>query len=87
MMNKHLIVGIHVTERAQHAQQVQQIMTQYGCNIKTRIGLHDVDQSFCSPNGLILLEMFGDEKTCLQMADEINALEGIEVQKMLFDHP
>jgi hypothetical protein len=65
---------------------VQHLLTEYGCNIKTRIGLHHVDQQFCSPRGLILLEMFGDQKTCRELAAKLNALEGIEVQQMLFEH-
>ncbi len=86
MHDNHLIVGIHVTDRVRNASGVQKIMTEYGCNIKTRIGLHHVDEKVCSPNGLILLEMFGDEALCMQMADRIAAVPGVDVQKMLFKH-
>lgn len=86
MHDNHLIVGIHVTDRVRNASEVQKIMTEYGCNIKTRVGLHHVDEKLCSPNGLILLEMFGDEALCMQMADRIAAVPGVDVQKMLFKH-
>jgi hypothetical protein len=82
----HLIFGVHITNRATQVPDVQHLLTEYGCNIKTRIGLHHVDQQFCSPRGLILLEMFGDLKTCRELAAKLNALEGIEVQQMLFEH-
>ncbi len=85
--NKHLVFGIHITDRLKHVDLVQRLLTQYGCNIKTRLGLHEVSETFCSPNGLLLLEMIGDEKTCMELADKLNAVEGVEVQKMIFDHP
>ena len=41
-MTDHRIVGIHVTDRAQAAGRVQEILSKYGKNIRTRLGLHDV---------------------------------------------
>lgn len=86
MREKHLIFGIHVTDRVHHAGAVQDILTQYGCSIKTRIGLHDTDDRKCSSSGVILLEMFGDEATCHEMADKLDAVDGVEVQKIIFEH-
>jgi len=54
-MNDHRIVGIHITDRATHAGEVQQILTKYGKNIRTRLGLHEVEVDSASPNGLILI--------------------------------
>lgn len=82
----HLILGVHITNRAVQAPNVQHLLTEYGCNIKTRIGLHHVDQQVCSPRGLILLEMHGDQKTCRELAAKLHALEGIEVKEMFFEH-
>jgi hypothetical protein len=84
-MDKHVIVGVHVTDRNAHAAAVQQVFTEYGCQIKTRIGLHDVHEGFCSPNGLILLEML-DAPDSYQMLDALNAVEGLDVQTMQFEH-
>ena len=86
-MDKHILVGVHITERATHAGRVQEIFTQYGCSIRTRLGLHEADRGTCSPNGLIVLEMTDDEVTASEMVAELNALGGIEVQQMIFDHP
>ncbi|NLH18090.1 MAG: hypothetical protein GX455_16055, partial [Phycisphaerae bacterium] len=47
----------------------------------------EAGENFCSPNGLLLLEMVGDEKTCMELADKLAVIEGVEVQKMIFDHP
>ena len=83
---KHVILGVHVTDRMTEAGAVQGVLTQYGCNIKTRLGLHHVDTRVCSPRGLILLEMFGDEAKCQELAKKLSAIDGVEVQQMVFDH-
>ena len=86
MNDKHMIFGIHITERVRNAGEVQKLLTQYGCNIKTRIGLHHVDDTVCSPNGLILLEMYGNEELCHEMAAKIEQITGVHIQKMIFEH-
>jgi hypothetical protein len=83
-MDKHMIVGVHVTDRVKKAGDVQKIFTEYGCNIKSRIGLHDASDNVCAPNGIIVLEMVGEEGTCNEMATKLNALDGVEVQSMVF---
>jgi hypothetical protein len=84
--DKHMILGVHITDRITHAKSVQELLTQYGCNIKTRIGLHEVDGKVCSMNGLLLLELIGEMTKCKQLKNKLNALEGVEVQQMIFDH-
>lgn len=87
MEEKHVILGVHIRDRFRKVPEVQKLFTEYGCSIKTRIGLHHVDENVCSPGGLILLEMFGDEATSLALADRLAAVEGVDVQKMVFGHP
>ncbi len=82
----HIILGVHITSRQVNATKVQQLLTEYGCSIKTRLGLHHVHDDFCSTSGLMLLHMCGDEKHCLELGDKLNAMPGISVQKMVFEH-
>jgi len=86
-MDKHIIFGIHITDRLKEAVEVQKTLTRYGRNIKTRLGLHEVGPNVDAPNGVLILEMYGDEATCHKLADDLAAIEGVEVQKMIFDHP
>jgi hypothetical protein len=83
---RHIVLGIHITDRIRHAQKVQDLFTEYGCSIKTRIGLHAVSDKFCSPNGLVLLEMAGDEKAIFELIDKLGDIEGVDVKKMVFEH-
>lgn len=81
-MNDHIIIGIHIESRERSAQQVQKLFTEYGEQIKTRLGLHD---DVCTENGLILLEMNNTVQTN-RMIEGLKMLEGINVQKMCFPH-
>jgi hypothetical protein len=83
-MNK-VILGILIPNRTQNAPQVQKILTQYGCNIKTRLGLHEVNEETCSTSGLIILELFGEDAPCVELEKQLRALKGIQVQKMEFE--
>lgn len=82
----HVIVGIHISDRVKHAAAVQKVFTQYGEHIKTRIGLHDITEAASSPNGIILLEMVGDERQCLTILKKLAAIRGVEAKKMVFAH-
>ena len=81
---KHIILGIQLANRARLAQEVQKLLTKYGCSIKTRVGMHDVHGGKCSPTGIILLEMFGNEKPINEMVKKLNSLKGVKVKKMIF---
>ena len=82
----HIILGVHITDRVQHVPPVQELFTEYGCSIKTRLGLHTVSDRFCSPNGLVLLEMAGPEGPIGELVEKLEAIEGVDVQKMVFEH-
>jgi hypothetical protein len=84
---KHQIVGIHINDRVKKAHQVQDTLTKFGCLIKTRLGIHETGEEYCSPNGLIILELAGDTAQGEQMLADLSAIEGVDVQKMIFYHP
>lgn len=85
-MDKHIIVGVHITERVKHAGEIQKVFTGFGCQIRTRLGLHEADKGICSPNGLILLDMVDDETNVDELQKQLTAIDGVEVQTMVFDH-
>lgn len=85
-MDKHIIVGVHITERVKHAGEIQKIFTEFGCQIRTRLGLHEANKSVCSPNGLILLELMDDDAKTVAFKKKLASIDGVEVQSMVFDH-
>ena len=54
------IVGVKLEDRTLNSLDFQKLLTEYGCQIKTRIGLHDVENSSCSTDGIVILEVIGD---------------------------
>lgn len=82
----HVILGVHVADRAHHAPGVQSVLTEFGANIKTRLGLHDVHDGSCSPNGLILIEYIGDDGGCAKLVQRLSVIDGVDVQRMVFEH-
>lgn len=80
---KHTIFGIHISHRVESVPAVQAVLTKYGCNIRTRLGIHDADNTSCSPSGLVLVDVFGDELE--DFYKELTALKGVEVKRMDFE--
>jgi hypothetical protein len=78
------ILGVMINDPAKGADKIQSILTKYGCVIRTRLGMHDMDEEYASDTGLMLLELIGDIHECLRLENELLALEGVEVQKMVF---
>mgnify|MGYP001175592873 CR=1 FL=1 len=78
------ILGVQITDRVKEASLVQDVMTKYGCTIKTRLGLHEVREDFCSPNGLILLELTGNPSEFPKLENAFLAIPGLQVRKMIF---
>jgi hypothetical protein len=83
----HFILGIHITDRLREAVRVQGLLTQYGAHIKTRLGLHEIEPGGVSPQGVVILEVVGDEQVCRSLASQLGAIDGVEVQQMVFTHP
>lgn len=86
MIMSKVIMGIQVKERMQDAPKLQSILSQYGCSINTRLGLHMATLDSCSPSGLIILEFVeGADEEIAKAEKELNALGGIVIKKMIFE--
>ena len=81
------IVGIKIQNRLDSAVCVQKILTEFGCIINTRIGLHENTSNdcdgVCSGAGLILLEIIDDTKA-QEMIFELNKINDIQIREMHF---
>lgn len=68
---------ILVKARRQQAVKVQKLLTEYGCSIRTRLGLHDGVLDSCTNSGLIFLELAGSNGDQKKLASKLNALAGV----------
>jgi hypothetical protein len=80
---KHTIFGIHISQRTENVPALQATLTKYGCNVRTRLGIHDADATSCSPSGLVLVDVFGPEVD--DFFNELGALNGVGLQRMDFE--
>ena len=71
------VVLIKIDHRASEATRVQGILTDFGCNIKTRLGLHEVSNEFCANDGLVVLEVEGEKDIIAQMITKLNEIEHV----------
>jgi hypothetical protein len=78
------ILGILVTNREQESENVQRILTKYGCSIKTRLGLHEDTSESCNSCGIIVLELTGDLLEMDKLENELKSLSGLQIRKMVF---
>ncbi|HVO75298.1 MAG TPA: hypothetical protein VMT35_14810 [Ignavibacteriaceae bacterium] len=75
-MKKSILV-ILLGKRTKEAVKVQQILTGWGCMIKTRLGIHDGILDNCSDSGLIILELVGEDEKKQELARKLSVLPGV----------
>ena len=71
------IMAIKVNGRTAIAPLVQEILTKYGCNIKTRVGFHETTEDQCSMDGILILQLFGPKAEINAMFAELGKLDGV----------
>ena len=82
-MSKTTILGVLLKKRTETAGKFQEVLSKYGCSIKTRIGIHAASENVCSPDGVILLDVIGSEVESLEK--DLKAIDGADVKKMVFE--
>lgn len=77
---KRNVLLILIKSRQDSAPKVQSLFTAWGCYIKTRLGLHGGVLDDCTDDGLIFLELVGEEKEHGEMARKLNLLKGVKAE-------
>jgi hypothetical protein len=76
------IMGLLVVRDRDVVQSVQKILTSYGCNIRTRLGVNEVFSG--QPAGMIILELKGDARQRLLLEKDLKAMDKVHVRTMVF---
>ena len=84
-MAKTTILGVLLRKRTITSTAFQGILSCYGCNIKTRIGIHNATDNVCSPDGVILLDVIGEDADIQNLEKDLRNIDGAEIQKMVFE--
>lgn len=74
------ILLVKVGDRPKVAVRVQEVLTQHGCAIRTRLGLHEF-ASGCDERdeGLIVLEVTGSSDDIARLKEALEAIESVNV--------
>jgi len=78
-MQKTLLIVL-LSRRHSDAVKVQRFLTEYGCIVKTRLGIHDGVLDKCSDTGLIILELVGPEKEKKELARKLKSISKVKVK-------
>lgn len=79
------IIGVNVSNRFEEVDKMQNVLTEHGFIIKTRIGMHEQKKSNSSEEGVILLELNDDVATeGRELESKLKEIEGLEVKVMSF---
>ena len=80
-MNCYQIMAVRIFDRSKSAVDVQKVLTEYGCSILTRLGLHDQSApGTCSPSGLLVLQLCGSSEESKELEKKLNAIDGVKAR-------
>lgn len=68
---------LKVARRSQAASEVQKILTEFGCSIRTRLGLHEASPVYCAEDGLIILELQGKPENMKALEEKLSRIPGV----------
>ena len=74
------ILLILIGKRKDTALKVQQVLTGWGCIIKTRLGIHDGVLENCSDEGLLILELHGSQEQMDELTRKVGVLPDVEAR-------
>ncbi len=74
------IIGVTLENRVETAVEFQKLITKFGCEIRTRIGLHPSREDICLNRGIVLLEVSGEAEL---LKEELS--KQWEIQTMEFE--
>jgi hypothetical protein len=76
------IIIISVQHRKNVSSSVQDVLSEYGCLIKTRLGITDSTSKKCSQTGLIILEFLGNKREINLMSKKLSKIDGVTVKSV-----
>jgi metal-responsive CopG/Arc/MetJ family transcriptional regulator len=70
-----------LNNRVKNAVKLQDVLTESGCIIKTRLGLHEAGDA-CSNEGLIILQLAGSEEEIQALEKKLNSVDGVKAKNV-----
>jgi len=80
-MNCRTIMAVSISKRTAEAVKVQQVLTEHGCIIKLRVGLHETG-NVCADDGLVLLHLCGTKKEVAALRNDLSRIKGVKAKTL-----
>ena len=78
------IMIVKIGERRKKSPEVQEVLSKFGCSIKTRLGLHEAGD-VCSEEGVLVLQLTGERSEMKRLEKALNELESVKAQMVIID--
>lgn len=78
------IMIIKIGERRKKSPEVQEVLSKFGCSIKTRLGLHEAGD-VCSEEGVLVLQLTGDKNEMMALEQALNGMESVKAKMVMID--
>ena len=75
------LMGILIQKRKDTAAQVQDVLSEHGCIIKVRLGLHEAGDA-CSEEGLVVLQLTGSRDEMDELYADLNVIDGVVAEQI-----
>jgi len=79
------ILLVFLSNRVETAVKFQQILTENGCIIKTRLGLHEGTEQECKNYGLIFIELMGTVDENKKLAIQLKTIANLKVEHVVME--
>lgn len=80
-MKKESIMAIRCDNRRENADELQKVLTAFGCSIRMRLGIHETGD-VCANEGLILLHLDDHSEEIEKFKAALDAMDGIRFKTM-----
>ena len=77
-----VIVGVKLQDKINNAVKFQELLSEFNCIIKLRIGINN-SSIFCNSTGIVLLQIENSENA-INLEKALLEISGIELQRMIF---
>ena len=78
-MSCYNVMTLILNNRVKNAVKLQDALTESGCIIKARIGLHEAGDA-CANEGLIILQLTGSDAEVGELEKKLNSVDGVKAK-------
>ena len=73
------IVAIKIENREETSKHVQAVLTDFGCDIRTRLGINDYKPEDCTTSGLIIVDIPNEQRAKV-IVEKLSEIKNVKVK-------